>query len=85
LRRPDQPLVIMLHYPPFTSDGQPTAYSAIVERHAPALCLYGHLHKPDEWAVAINNRAINGVYYQLVAADYLQMQVQPIFPFQNGL
>lgn len=83
-RQPNQPLVMMMHYPPYTSDGQPTAYSDLIEAHAPALCLYGHLHRPEEWAIAINNQARNGVYYQLVAADYLQMQPLAIDPFLKG-
>lgn len=83
-RKEGQPLIIMLHYPPYTSDGQPTAYSAIVEQHAPALCLYGHLHQAQEWAIAINNQAHHGIYYQLAAADYLQMQLLAIDPFQHG-
>lgn len=80
LRQANQPLVVLMHYPPFTSDGQPTAYAAMIEAHAPALCLYGHLHKPQEWTVAIQGQH-RGIDYRLLAADYVDMQLQAIQPY----
>ena len=74
-RSPGQPLVIMMHYPPFTSDGQPTPYSVMIEKLAPAYCIYGHLHKPDEWQTAVSGFR-NGINYALLAADYLEMMPQ---------
>lgn len=71
-RAPDQPLVLMMHYPPFTSDGKPTPYVDLITRYQPTLCLYGHLHRQAEWEVA-RNGVYQGVQYALVAADYLQM------------
>ena len=78
MRTPHQPLVIMLHYPPFTSDGQATAYSELIERYAPAQCLYGHLHRDDEWEQAVSGER-NGITYRLMAADYLGMIPQRIW------
>lgn len=79
-RQGNQPLIIMTHYPPFTSDAKPTAYTELVESLAPAICLYGHLHREEEWKVAITDQTHNGIYYKLVAADFVQMQLQPITP-----
>jgi hypothetical protein len=79
VRQKGQPLIIMMHYPPFTSDGQPTEYSHLIEQHAPAICLYAHLHRPEEWAVAIQETRA-GVSYRLLSADYLGMQLQRVFP-----
>ena len=67
-----QPLIVLLHYPPFTSDGQPTAFTELLRRYQPTLCLYGHLHREHEWTVAINGN-FQGIDYRLIAADYLNM------------
>jgi hypothetical protein len=72
-RKAGQPVVVMTHYPPFTSEGKPTAYSELIRAHRPTMCIYGHLHRPSEWEVA-RNGVHDGVLYALVAADYLDMQ-----------
>lgn len=77
IRQPNQQLIVMMHYPPFTSEGKPTEYSQMIEQHAPATCLYGHLHRSVEWEVAIQGEH-NGIFYQLVAADYVNMTLQKI-------
>jgi uncharacterized protein len=71
-RQPDQPMVVLMHYPPFTSTGQPTAFVNLISLYKPTMCLYGHLHRRDEWQLACN-QDYNGVLYQLVAADFLEM------------
>jgi len=75
-----QPLIIMMHYPPFTSDAKPTAFIDLIEQYAPATCLYAHLHKTHEWEVAINGER-NGIQYRLVAADYVNMELQQVYPY----
>ncbi|MFP4322787.1 MAG: metallophosphoesterase [Anaerolineales bacterium] len=77
-RQPDQPLIVMMHYPPFTSDGKATAFSHMVESLAPAQCLYAHLHRQDEWAVAVHDQTHNGIYYRLLAADFVDMMLHKI-------
>lgn len=72
-RAADQPVILMMHYPPFTSDGKPTAYVDLITSFQPTLCVYGHLHHEAEWEVACNT-LYNGVQYQLVAADFLEMK-----------
>ena len=62
----------MTHYPPFTSDGNPTAYVELISTYKPTVCLYGHLHREVEWLVARNGEH-EGVLYRLVAADYVSM------------
>jgi uncharacterized protein len=71
-RKAGQPVVLMMHYPPFTSEGKPTGYVDLITRYQPTICIYGHLHRASEWAVACNT-SYNGVLYQLVAADFLGM------------
>jgi len=82
IRQPDQALIVMMHYPPFTSEGKPTIYSELIEQHAPALCLYGHLHKEHEWAVAVQGRHM-GIEYRLLASDFVGMMLQHIFKIER--
>jgi predicted phosphohydrolase len=72
LRQAGEPLLLIMHYPPFTSDGQPTAYSELIAHYQPTICLYGHLHHAKEWLLA-KQGLHEGVHYQLVAADFLEM------------
>lgn len=76
-RQPNQPLVILMHYPPFTSEGKPTEFSKMIEQHAPAQCFYGHLHRAVEWDVAVQGEH-HGIDYRLVAADYVNMTLQKV-------
>jgi hypothetical protein len=77
-RAPDQPMILMTHYPPFTSEGKPSAYSELVAKMKPTLCLYGHLHHRKEWDVAVNGIQ-DEVDYRLVAADFIEMIPQRIW------
>ncbi len=82
-RQPGQPVLLMMHYPPFTSEGKPTAYVDLITQYQPTVCVYGHLHRHTEWDVACNG-VYNGVYYMLVAADYLEMAPRLIWPMNIG-
>jgi hypothetical protein len=64
-----RPIVVMLHYPPFL-DGQPTAFAHRIAQAGAAACIYGHLHRPEDWAAAVQG-TVDGVFYQLTACDYL--------------
>jgi uncharacterized protein len=77
-RNANQPLIVVLHYPPFTSDGQPTAFSEAISRARPTICLYGHLHRSAEWEVAVNE-VRDGVQYRLIASDFVKMTLQKIW------
>lgn len=68
-----QPVILMMHYPPFTSDGQRTAYVDLISAYQPTMAIYGHLHKEYEWQIA-QRGLFEGVDYRLVAADYLDMK-----------
>jgi len=78
LRNANQPLIVIVHYPPFTSDGQPTAFSEAISRARPTICLYGHLHRSVEWEVAVNEPR-DGVLYRLIASDFVDMTLQKIW------
>lgn len=76
------PMILMTHYPPFTSDGQRTAYVDLISRYQPTLCIYGHLHHRKEWEIACNG-TFEGVTYQLVASDFLAMTPRAIWPVES--
>lgn len=69
LAQDQRPIVVMLHYPPFL-EGEPTEFSRRVAAAGAAACVYGHLHRPQDWASAVQG-TVDGVYYQLTACDYL--------------
>jgi hypothetical protein len=77
-RQAGQPMILIMHYPPFTSEGKPTAYSQLIAQYKPDVCLYGHLHRSREWTVAVNGD-YEGTQYRLVAADFVEMKPQLIW------
>lgn len=79
LRTNGEPILLMMHYPPFTSDGQPSGFTEIIEEFHPDACVYGHLHFPQEWRDAVDSTR-NGTRYHLVAADYINMQPRQVWP-----
>jgi len=81
-RKPDQPVILVMHYPPFTSEGKPTAYTELISLYQPTICVYGHLHRGTEWETACNG-VYNGVHYALVAADYLAMVPHQVWPMDG--
>jgi len=66
----DRPIVAMIHFPPFI-DKKPTEFVRLFEQYHVTTCLYGHLHRPDDWNNA-TQVLVNGTMYQLTACDYLE-------------
>ena len=61
--------IVMTHYPPISSDLQPSRAAAILEKHHVDICCFGHLH-----AIAPGTPMFgtcNGVTYVNCAADYV--------------
>ena len=65
----ERPIVVMVHYPPFLNR-QPTEFARRIAAAGAAACIYGHLHRPNDWAAAVQG-PVDGVYYQLTSCDYL--------------
>ena len=59
----------MLHYPPFSETGEPSAFAERFEAAAVTDVVYGHLHGSASRAAFAGEHA--GVRYHLVSADYL--------------
>ncbi len=64
-----RPLVVMIHFPPFI-DRRPTEFARRIAAAGATACIYGHLHRPEDWSNATQG-LVDGVYYQLTACDYL--------------
>jgi len=69
LAQGQRPIIVMIHYPPFLNQ-QPTEFAQRIAAAGAAACIYGHLHRPEDWATAVQGR-VEGVNYQLTACDYL--------------
>lgn len=65
--------VAMLHYPPITRDGRPTAFADILSEYKIKTCIYGHLHGSTTRFAFEGN--LNGVDYHLVSADHLDFKL----------
>lgn len=64
-----RPIIVLLHFPPFR-DNQPTAFAQRIAAAGAQVCVYGHLHQPDQWASATVGN-VDGVHYYLTACDAL--------------
>ncbi len=64
-----RPIIVMIHFPPFISR-RPTEFARRIAAAGVTTCIYGHLHRPEDWAAATQG-VVDGVYYQLTACDYL--------------
>lgn len=64
----DRPVYVLWHFPPFDAHGRPAPCVDRLERAGVSACVYGHLHNPSRWSVAVQG-AVRGVRYHCVAAD----------------
>ena len=63
--------IVMLHFPPFSESGKPSAFVDLIEAYHAAAVVYGHLHGSKAHAAAFTGE-YNGTEYHLVAADALR-------------
>ena len=78
-----KPIIAMLHFPPMMREGNPTGFSALLEKYSVSHCLYGHLHGSLAWEVGFKGER-NGVKYDLVSADALRFEPALIEEFDAG-
>ena len=63
--------IFMLHYPPNTFYGKVNEYGDyVVDSKIVDICVYGHIHSPEEWSNALQN-IYKGVEFVLGSGDYL--------------
>ncbi|RMH73337.1 MAG: hypothetical protein D6675_02865 [Gemmatimonadetes bacterium] len=79
LQTQNQPIYVMLHYPPLTTHGEHTPFLELILSTPVHTVLYGHLHDTESQQQA-RKGWVGGVRYQLIAADYLQFDPQLLSP-----
>lgn len=72
----ERPIIVLIHFPPFR-DGVPTEFAKRIAAAGANICVYGHLHHPDQWANATTGN-VDGVDYYLTACDALGFKVLEI-------
>ena len=70
----DKPLIVMMHYPPFSTACE--GFSDLLSHYGVDKCVYGHLHGAGLQAAF--NGVKNGVTYYQVSCDGLNFQVRRI-------
>lgn len=69
LAQDTRPIIVMIHYPPFVNR-QATEFAKRIAASGAAACIYGHLHRDDDWGSAVQG-TVDHVFYQLTSCDYL--------------
>ncbi len=74
-RFPDRrlPPITLFHYPPFPVGRDESCFTRIVEDTGSRVCLFGHLHTPQEWKRVFQGEK-RGVKYTLVSCDSLDFR-----------
>lgn len=62
---------VLIHFPPYTSDGHPTPFDDLLRKYPVKTVTYGHFHLPQEWRLAPTGE-VDGIHYVLASADYLE-------------
>ncbi|MBS4539259.1 metallophosphoesterase [Clostridium sp. D2Q-11] len=61
--------IVMIHYPPFNSDGAPNEFTHIMKEYNVEICVYGHLHA--EGHKHVKEGMYNGINYICIASDFI--------------
>jgi hypothetical protein len=61
---------VLIHYPPFYPQGQPTPFATMIAQAGAQFCVYGHLHRRADWNSAVQG-VRDGVRYHLTSCDFL--------------
>lgn len=69
--------ILMMHYPPCDHRGTPSEFQRMICAAKIDLCVYGHLHQPEEWQTATHGD-VDSTRFVLGSADALGFQPVPI-------
>ncbi len=69
--------IVMLHYPPFNSDGLPNEFFKIIKEYESDVCIYGHLHG-DEGHKNVREGIIDEISVHCVSSDYMDFKLKRI-------
>jgi uncharacterized protein len=77
LRKPSQPLIAMLHFPPFNERQEPSGFTELLEQFEVTAVVYGHLHGVPSGNAFEGLR--NGVMYHMVSCDYMDFTPKLVY------
>ncbi len=69
--------IAMLHFPPFSNEGEPNEFFSLMKDYEINTCIYGHLHG-EEGHKNIKEGMIDDILLHCVSSDYLDFQVKRI-------
>jgi predicted phosphohydrolase len=69
IREPGEPLVAMVHFPPFDERSGRSGFTDLLEEYGVNVAVYGHLHGIPEGSAFEGERG--GVEYRMVSCDYI--------------
>ncbi|MDT8445449.1 MAG: metallophosphoesterase [bacterium] len=61
---------LLMHFPPFTTAGEKTAFWKLICQYPVRSCSYGHFHMQNEWE-SIPKGMVDGIACYLTASDYI--------------
>lgn len=76
IRKENDKVIYMIHYPPFNSTRQQNAFLDLLERYNVDIVVYGHLHGKNIRATLYEER--NGIKYYLTSCDQVQNKLVQI-------
>lgn len=68
--------IALIHYPPFSSKGEPNDFAKVLSDNGMDECYYGHLHAHGHKFVVEGN--FDGVDYRCVSSDYIDFKLYAI-------
>lgn len=71
-----KPIIVMLHYPPFDENGQPSDYVGLMEKYNVKTCIYGHLH--GEGLKNVTEGVFCGIDFYMVSCDYTDFKLREL-------
>ncbi len=77
IKKGNNKLIVMLHYPPFNNIGLPNEFFHILKEYETDICVYGHLHGEDGHK-NIKEGLIDQVQVHCVSSDYMDFKLKRI-------
>lgn len=67
---PRRGINVLIHFPPCTSQGKPTAFDALLRKYPVKTVTFGHFHMAQEWETSFKG-TVEGIHYTLASADFI--------------
>ena len=78
LREPNDRVIFMIHYPPFTARFEPTPVTDLFKKYDVDAVVYGHLHGKTCYAKKFH--AMDGIKYYLTSCDQVNNRAVVVMP-----